>query len=273
MGYSIFDETMVDMTWTDIEAAAKKGAIVLLPIGIIEEHGPHMGLAVDTYAAYLVSVLAKHELESRGIITLIAPPQYWGVSLATAVFPGTFSVRQETMKAVIYDILASLKRWKLNTVFTINWHIEVNHCLAILDAVKDARRDMSIDAFYLASEFDMRRLRLTGDEEYILKYPQPSMTGVNEKYIDAHAGSMETAVMMKYFPKHVKAKLAKKLPPTKITLEDLKELGKSDEATRKLIPDGYFGNPAGYDINAAELMITADAKATADCIEGYLKKE
>ena len=63
MGYSIFDETMVDMTWPEIEKAAEQGSIVLLPIGIIEEHGPHMGLAVDTYIAYLVSKLAKHELD------------------------------------------------------------------------------------------------------------------------------------------------------------------------------------------------------------------
>ena len=38
MGYSIFDETIVDMAWPDIEKAAKEGAVVLLPIGVIEEH-------------------------------------------------------------------------------------------------------------------------------------------------------------------------------------------------------------------------------------------
>ncbi len=273
MGYSIFDETMVDMTWPEIEAAAEKGAIVLLPVGIIEEHGPHMGLAVDTYTPYLISVLAKRELESRGINTLITPPQYWGVSLATAVFPGTFSIRPETMRAVIYDILASLKRWGLNRVFIINWHIEIQHCQAILEALKAAWHDMSINAFYLASDSDERRLHLTGEEEYILRYQQMPLTEFNEKYVDAHAGSMETAIMMKYFPKHVKAKLVKKLPPTRLTFDDLKGLGKSDEATRKLIPDGYFGNPAGYDIKAAELLIEADVKATADCIENYLRRK
>jgi len=273
MGYSIFDETMVEMTWPEIEAAAEKGAIVLLPTGIIEEHGPHMGLAVDTYAAYLISVLAKHELESRGISSLIVPPLYWGVSPATWVFPGTFSVRPETMKAVIYDILASLKRWKLNKFFIINWHADMKHCRAIVEAVKEARRDMAVEAFYLAREFDIKRLRLTGEEEYILKYQPPPVLEFSGNYVDIHAGSMETAVMMKYFPKHVKAALAKKLPRTEITLEDLKDLGKSDEATLKLIPQGYFGNPAGYDTGAAEKHIKAHVKATADCIEGYLKRK
>jgi creatinine amidohydrolase len=273
MGYSIFDETMVDMTWQEIERAAGKGAIVLLPTGIIEEHGPHMGLAVDTYAAYLVSVLVKHELESRGVNPLIAPPQYWGVSPSTGVFPGTFSMRPETMKAVVYDILASLKRWGLNRVFIVNWHADVHHCRAILDALKDARRDMDIDAVCVLSSSDIRRLRLTGDENYILIQQAPALTGSPEKYVDLHAGSMETALMAKYFPKHVKTALAKKLPRTELTFDDLKGLGTSDEATRTLIPGGYFGNPAGYDTDAAELFITAYVKGTADCIEGYLKRK
>lgn len=273
MGYSIFDDTMVDMTWPEIEAAAKKGAVVLLPTGIIEEHGPHMGLAVDTYAAYLVSRLAKHNLETRGIAALIAPPQYWGVSAGTSVFPGTFSVRPETMQAVVYDILASLKSWDFDRVFIINWHADIEHCRAILVALQDARRETNIDAVCLVSEFDVRRLRLTGEEDYILKYAQPPMTGLADKYVDIHAGSMETAVMMKYFPRHVKAALAKKLLPTKVTLEDLRILGKRDEATRKLIPDGYFGNPAGYDTAAAEKMVNDDAKAAADRIESYLKNK
>lgn len=271
MGYSIFDETMVDMTWPQIEQAASQGAIVLLPVGIIEEHGPHMGLAVDTYAAYLVSLLAKHELETRGIKSLIAPPPYWGVSVGTSVFAGTFSVRPETLKALVYDILAGLHSWGLNKVFTINWHGDIKHCLAVVDAVKDARRDMAMDAFYLASDFS--RLGLTGAEEYILIQQGPSMIDSTQKYIDVHAGSLETGFMVKYFPKQVDAALAKKLPPTKLVLDDLKLLRKRDEATRKLIPGGYFGNPAGYDIAAAEKYVQAYVKGTVDCIEGYLKKK
>lgn len=37
MGYSIFDETMVDMAWPEVEKASREGAIVLFPTGVIEE--------------------------------------------------------------------------------------------------------------------------------------------------------------------------------------------------------------------------------------------
>jgi creatinine amidohydrolase len=271
MGYSIFDETMVDMTWPEIEKAAGKGAIVLLPAGIIEEHGPHMGLAVDIYIAYLVSVLARRELEARGITSLIAPPYYWGMSPSTGTFAGTFSVRKETMKAVIYDILASLRRWGLNRVFVINWHADYHHCLAILDAIKDARRETGINAICILTESDVLRLHLTDEEEYILVQKASPSQGNPKKYVDLHAGSLETGIMLQYFPKQVDAALAKRLKGTELTYDDLKGLGRSDEATRKLIPGGYFGDPSGYDTEAARQYIEAYSKSVADTIQKYLK--
>jgi len=47
MGYSIFSDTMADMTFQQIEDAAKKNIPVLFPIAVIEEHGPHMCLGTD----------------------------------------------------------------------------------------------------------------------------------------------------------------------------------------------------------------------------------
>lgn len=273
MGYSIFDETMVEMTWPEIEKAASQKAIVILPVGIIEEHGPHMALAVDTYAACLVACLARRELENRGIASLIAPPQYWGVSAGTSVFPGTFSVRPETMQALVYDILASLYGWGLNKVFVINWHGDLQHVKAIIEAVKEARHDTGMDALGVVGEFDTRRLRLTGSEDYILVQQSPPLASGSEKYVDLHAGSLETGVMLEYFPEHVRTALAKKLPPTELTFDDLKELGKSDEVTRKLIPAGYFGNPSGYDTEAAEKYIKVYAQSLTECIERYLKRK
>jgi creatinine amidohydrolase len=272
MGYSIFDETMVDMTWPEIEKAAGEGAIVLLPLGIIEEHGPHMGLAVDTYTAYLISVLARRELEGRGIATLIAPPYYWGISPGTSTFAGTFSVRKETMKAVTYDILASLQRWNFNRVFTVNWHADYHHCRVILEAVQEARRDTGIDACCVLTESDVRRLRLTGDEEYILTQPALPFPGMSGEYVDLHAGSLETGIMLHYFPEQVDAELAKKLKVTELTYDDLRGIGRSDEETRRLIPQGYFGDPARFDTEAARQYIEAFARSYADTIESYLNR-
>src|SRR5512144_2169051 len=48
-GYSVFRETMVDMSWPEVKKAAEADAVVILPIAVIEEHGPHLSLGIDTY--------------------------------------------------------------------------------------------------------------------------------------------------------------------------------------------------------------------------------
>ncbi len=272
MSYSIFDDTMVAMAWPAIEEAAARGAIVLLPLGIIEEHGPHLGLAVDTLIPHLLCVLAKRELETRRVEVLIAPPCYWGVSTATASFPGTFSMRPETMQAGIVDILASLKSWNFRRVFIINWHADYRHCRVVLEAIQEARRTTGIDARNVILSSDIRRFRLSGGEDYILVQKAPPPEKPPGQYVDYHAGSLETGIMLAYFPEYVDAALAKKLEPTRLTVDDLKGLGRSDAETRKLIPGGYFGDPARYDIESARQFIVASARDIADTIADYLKR-
>jgi creatinine amidohydrolase len=271
MSYSIFDETMAAMAWPAIEKAAARGDAVLLPLGIIEEHGPHLGLAVDTLIPHLLSVLAKRELMTRGVEALIAPPLYWGISQGTASFAGTFSVRPETMKSVLYDILLSLKSWNFRRVFVINWHADYRHCRVILEALPEARRDTGIDARCVLMPSDVRRFRLSGGEDYIIVQKAPPSEKPPGKYVDYHAGSLETGIMLAYFPEYADAALAKKLESTRLTNDDLKGLGRSDTETRRLIPGGYFGNPAGYDIEFARRFIEVSARDIADTIADYLK--
>ena len=78
---NIFEDTMAHMTYVQVEEAAKEGTIVLFPIGVIEEHGPHLPLAVDVYGSCLQSRAVKSELKKRGIKSLIAPPFYWGINI------------------------------------------------------------------------------------------------------------------------------------------------------------------------------------------------
>ena len=63
MGYSIFESTMVDMTFPEITSAAENDAVVLMPIAVVEAHGPHLCLGTDTYTAYYFSIEIKKRLE------------------------------------------------------------------------------------------------------------------------------------------------------------------------------------------------------------------
>jgi creatinine amidohydrolase len=271
MGYSIFDETMVDMKWTEVEEAAKEGAIVLLPTGVIEEHGPHMGLGVDTYCSYLVCRETRQALEGKGIKTLIAPPYYWGINNATGSFPGSFNVRKETMKALLYDILASLRNWGITYAFNINWHGDHDHNIAILEAVLNARNETGIKAYCILREFDVKRFGLTGHEPHVIIQKDPPHEGPPPRYLEIHAESTETGIMLHYFPDQVDVGIAKKLKSTDLTFKDLMVWRQGGSDARKVTPLGYFGDPASFDAETAKSLIEDHAGDTADLIEAFLK--
>ena len=94
---------MADMTYQQIEKAAKEKLPVLFPIAVIEEHGPHMCLGTDTYLTYSFCKKIRQRLLDTGFDCLIAPPYYWGINVATNGFAGTFTVKPETMVSILCD--------------------------------------------------------------------------------------------------------------------------------------------------------------------------
>jgi len=269
-GSSIFHETMVDMTWPEVEEAAMQGAIILLPTAVIEEHGPHMSCGIDTYGAYLTCKLVRRELESRGIKTLIAPPFYWGINETTHVFPGTFTVRKETMMALLHDILNSLKSWGFTDIFNINGHGDGQHCVTIFESIIDARSTLDINAYCVLSEEEVMRYGLTGNEPFIVTHKSSPSDAAPQEYLDIHAGAGETGFVAAFFPDQVDTELTKTLEPTRLTYSDV--INWLTDA-RRVTPLGYLGDPAGFDAESAREYFQADCKLIADSIETRLIAE
>ena len=271
MGYSIFEETMVEMPWPEVERAGQDGAIVLLPTGVIEEHGPHMDLGVDAYLSYLSCKMTRRELETRGLRTLIAPPFYWGINMATASFPGSFTVRKSTMKALLQDILDSLQRWGFRNVFVLNWQGEHDHNVTLLELMQEARRETGARARYVLPAWQAKRFGVTGAEPHVLVAPNGgSNSGAGGGQVEVHADSLETSVMAAYFPESVNAAMAKTLPGTSLGVPDLMEWRKGWDDGRRVTPQGYFGDPASFDAEAGHRHMEQYAKDLADTIEAAL---
>ncbi len=268
--YSIFDETIVDLSWPEVEQAAKDKAIILFPIGVIEEHGPHMSLGVDTYVAYLKCKLLRRELERRGIHALIAPPFYWGINVSTGVWAGSFVSRPSTVSAVLDDALASLRSWGFLNVFFVNHHGNKDHSLAICDAIEKARV-MGTNAFYLMRSSDARPWGIAG-KEYILIQKDPPPPSTPPPYVDPHAGKGETSIMAYYFPDQVDLDLARTLAPFKLTAGDFAKWRTGGwEVARKMTPLGYIDDPASFDPKAGKEAIEEFVGKVADVIESSIK--
>lgn len=257
---SIFEETMVTSNWQEIERAGKDKLPVLFPIGVIEEHGPHIPLGSDIYWSVSICRMVKEKLLSEGCDSVIAPPYYWGVNHCTGGFPGSFSLKPETMQQVLFEIFENLKNFGFLDVYCFNYHGDAVHIRAIVEAIKRANAELGIRARLVVESMDLGIYGWQGNEDFLMVsnpyYPQSWFDG-QEHYeqglFDIHAGAFETAVMNYIWPGQVNLELARQLEPSFLNRETMKKWLQGGESTREVVPLGYAGNPAGYEAVSAHV--------------------
>lgn len=93
---------------TSPEAAQRSnGHVLVVPLGATEQHGPHLPLDTDTrIAAALADALARE----RGDV-VVAPPLPYGSSGEHAGFAGTLSIGQDALELVVVELVRSADRW------------------------------------------------------------------------------------------------------------------------------------------------------------------
>ncbi len=111
------------LTSTEIGRAAEENSLILLPVGQVEEHGPHLPLECDSIIARKTAQAVAAEIENE-IPTLIMPTVWTAYSVKqVARWPGLISFkRPETMIQMIYDILASLIGNGFKKIILVNAH-------------------------------------------------------------------------------------------------------------------------------------------------------
>ncbi|HEV8534589.1 MAG TPA: creatininase family protein [Candidatus Limnocylindria bacterium] len=90
---------MHELKWPDIAEYLRTNDVVLIPIGNVEQHGAHLPLMTDAAQAIDVAVAAA---ERTGV--LIAPPLWIGWTPWHMGFPGSFTLRGETLIRVAEDV-------------------------------------------------------------------------------------------------------------------------------------------------------------------------
>jgi len=234
------------MKWTDIKRYAEENAIVLLPIAVIEQHGPHLCLAADIYTAHIQCLSVKRILTEKGYSSIIAPPFYWGISQASRGFPGSFNIRAETMRALLFDILASLKEFGFTRVFGVTGHNDIEHKIAAMNAFRDACEQLEITACFPHDSFWMPdTLGIHSGDPCCYTIEPPTKQFSKAAVWDVHGGDMETAVVHTHYPHLVDTEKAKSLPDVHLP-NDKWEAWMLGGALRQLSPQGYLGSPSSY---------------------------
>ncbi|MBL8152423.1 MAG: creatininase family protein, partial [Blastocatellia bacterium] len=95
-------------TWKEIAHYIEKAALLFLPIGSTEAHGPHLPLSTDTIISVEMSRRAANLLAQQKRLALVLPPISYSVTDFSANFPGSISISAQTATSLITDLCCSL---------------------------------------------------------------------------------------------------------------------------------------------------------------------
>ncbi|OGP92943.1 MAG: hypothetical protein A2156_10340 [Deltaproteobacteria bacterium RBG_16_48_10] len=106
------------MTWKEVEAALERRTAVLVPIGTHEQNGGLCPMGTD---GLIVFEVAKRVAGETGAV--VAPLLSYGYSPRHRNFPGTISLRPDTLRMLIYDICEELVKDGFDHILLVNSHL------------------------------------------------------------------------------------------------------------------------------------------------------
>ncbi len=207
-----------EMTWPELYARSRR-PLLAVPVGSCEQHGPHLPLDTDTRIATALAHGLVQSFEPGDVV--VAPPITVSASGEHAGFPGTLSFGNEVVERMLIELVRSAD-WSSGVVL-VNGHG---------GNAEPVRRAVSI---------------LTAEQRRVLSW-WPHVSGG-----DAHAGHMETSMMLALAPELVRRNSVEvgRTEPISELIGEIRAGG-----IRAVSPNGVLGNPDGATAGHGRSLIT-----------------
>ncbi len=194
-----------ERTWPELDGPAPR--TVLVPVGSLEQHGPHLPLDTD---ARIAAAVARRAADGNPAL-LLAPPVAYGASGEHEGFPGTLSIGHEALRQVLVELGRSAAAWASRLVF-VNGH--GGNLPTVPAAVATLRHEGRDVAWF----------------------------GCAVPGGDAHAGRTETSILLELDPAVVRTEAARagNIAPLRELLPALRRGG-----VTAVSRNGVLGDPAG----------------------------
>ncbi len=223
--------------------AAPEPFVVLLPVGSVEPHGPHLGLVTDTAISLGAARRAVPILAREHIVARIAPPVPYGVTECAKAFPGAVSVPAAALTAYVRAVVGGFLASGADHVCLVNNHLEPEHDAAVREAIDGTAPHAASVACPLS-----RRWARTLTDEF--------------KSGACHAGRYETSIIMAERPELVDEAARRSLAEVPISLADKLRAGVTDFAEMGL-DQAYAGAPAAATASEGDATLALLAQMVA----------
>lgn len=219
--------SLADATWPEIP----EQPLLVVPLGSVEQHGPHLPLSTDTRTAETVAGAAMPRLGGA----LLAPVIPYGASGEHEGFPGTVSIGTEVLTTLLVEYGRSACRWA-GRLLVVNGHG------GNLEALRNA----------------VPLLRSEGRD--VAWFPCGVPGG------DAHAGRVETSLMLHVEPGVVREDRAEpgETAPLRELLPRMRAHG-----VRAVSPNGVLGDPAGASAAEGAELLAAMVQRLVVAVESW----
>ncbi len=189
-------------------------AVVLIPVGSVEQHGPHMPLGVDMLLSTKMSELTAEEVGG-----LVGPTVALGYKSQQRSgggnhIIGSFGFDAETVIGICRTLVREFHRHGVNQIVFVNGHYE--NYQFIFEGVDLALRDLQAAGGRQPTVMMLSYWDFVKPEVIERLYPEGFLGWDVE-----HGGVMETSLMLEYFPDQVRMNRVMDLPPAQLPLYDL----------------------------------------------------
>lgn len=251
-----------DLVTTDFATLDLPRAIAVLPLGATEQHGPHLPLSVDANLAHSMVQAATNHLPPS-LPALFLPVQRIGYSPEHTAYPGTLSLKAETVIRLWTDIAESVAASGVNKLVLFNTH---GGNVGLLDVVaRDLRTRLGM-LVYGVSWFNLPLTDADGVDVM-------ARFSAEEQRFGVHAGEVETAMMLALKPRLVRMSKAQAFTSSsqqRAANFPILGNGKSAKlawAAQDLNVEGAAGNAAAATMEDGLALVEAAGRALAKLLE------
>lgn len=209
-----------EMTSAALAQAARAGDVVLLPVGSIEQHGSHLPVDTDVSGPLETAL----EVGRRREWAIVAPPVWWGLSVAHRSFAGTITLRPATFYALLEDICESILASGFRLCLVVGHASNIPIVSTIVGEFAGRGRGLLLQLNYLGFSSGA--------------FAEHRRSGIGG---DSHAGELETSIQL-----HLRPNLVVMTPPPQARYVDAER----DYGLSQASPDISIRTPVtvGFDL-------------------------